>query len=29
MKKRDDLSLGLREWLGLLLVKVEGEMLEL
>lgn len=29
VKKRDDLSLGLRDWLGLLLVKVEGEMLEL
>lgn len=29
IKKRDDLSLGLREWLGLLLVKVEGEMVEL
>lgn len=29
LKKRDDLSLGLRDWLGLLLVKVEGEMAEL
>lgn len=29
VKKRDDLSLGLRDWLGLLLVKVEGEMAEL
>lgn len=29
IKKRNDLSLGLREWLGLLLVKVEGEMSEL
>lgn len=29
VKKRDDLSLGLRDWLGLLLVKVEGEMSEL
>ena len=29
VRKRDDLSLGLRDWLGLLLVKVEGEMSEL
>ena len=29
VKKRDDLSLGLRDWLGLLLVKIEGEMSEL
>lgn len=29
VKKRDDLSLGLRDWLALLLVKVEGEMVEL
>lgn len=27
--KNDDYRMGLRDWLGLLLVKVEGEMLEL
>ncbi len=29
VKERNELSLGLRDWLGLLLVKVEGEMSEL
>lgn len=29
LKTRNELSLGLRDWLGLLLVKVEGEMAEL